>query len=149
MARCCIIQRYITQYYISANLSIQLLPTVLNPSVSFIDYATLWHSQRVNDAIAYWIVSSFKSISYYATHKYGTLCLNDIKKHHFYTKLNKASFNMLDPYDHTKIATTSQRAVHTLLLQHLADNLDGLFHCSYQCQLVDSVFLAQSIFTRA
>ena len=56
---------------------------------------------------------------------------------------------MLDPYDHTKIATTSQRAVYALLLQHLADNLDGLFHCSYQCQLVDSVFLAQSIFTRA
>ena len=103
----------------------------------------------MNDAIAYRIAQFLKNRNHYAIHKYRTLFLNDIKKHHFYTKLNKASFNMLDPYDHTKIATTSQRAVYALLLQHLADNLDGLFHCSYQCQLVDSVFLAQSIFTRA
>ena len=52
----------------------------------------------------------------HAAYNYGTLLLNEMANHHFYNKLNTTSFNMLDSYDHTKIATTSQRAIDALLL---------------------------------
>lgn len=59
---------------------------------------------------------SIKNDNHHAAYNYGTLFLNEMAKYHFYNKLNKTSFNMLDSYDHTKITTASQRAIDALLL---------------------------------